>query len=343
MKVAILGASGVVGREMLRTLERRSFPVDELVPLASPRSEGTRLEFAGDEVTVRAVSDESFEGVDVALFSPGATVSRQWAPKAVKAGAVVVDNSSGFRMELDVPLVIPEINAQEIERHKGIIANPNCTAITALMAVAPLRSLAGLERLVISSYQSVSGMGAAGIDELIEQVEKLSGRERELLAPDPDSLPAGDVFGRTIAYNVLPRGGTFDPDGWTTEETKLVGESKKILGLPKLDVAATVVRVPVMTGHSVSVLAEFSGDVSPDDARQALRSAEGVEVIDDPYTDRFPTPLDAAGRDEVLVGRIRQADRPNSLLLFACGDNLRKGAALNAVQIAERLSGSTSA
>ena len=337
MKVAILGASGVVGREMIRTLERRSFPVDELVPLASARSEGTRLPFAGQELTVRAVGDDAFEGVDVALFSPGATVSRQWAPRAVEAGAVVVDNSSGFRMDLDVPLVIPEINGEEIERHKGIIANPNCTAITALMAVAPLRSLAGLERLVISSYQSVSGMGARGVAELVEQVEKLSGREHELLAPDPKSLPSGDVFGKTIAYNVLPRGGSFDPDGWTTEETKLVAESKKILGLPKLDVAATVVRVPVVTGHSVSILAEFSEEVSADDARQALRSAEGVEVVDDPYTDRFPTPLDAAGRDEILVGRIRQADRPTALLLFACGDNLRKGAALNAVQIAERL------
>jgi aspartate-semialdehyde dehydrogenase len=337
MRVAILGASGVVGREMLRTLERRSFPVDELIPLASPRSEGKKLEFAGDEVTVRAVSDKAFEGVDVALFSPGATASRQWAPRAVEAGAVVVDNSSAFRMDLDVPLVIPEINGDDIERHKGIVANPNCTAITALMAVAPLRTLAGLERLVISSYQSVSGMGARGVDELIEQVEKLAGRERELLAPDADSLPSGEIFGRTIAYNVLARAGSFDPDGWTTEETKLVAESKKILGLPKLDVAATVVRVPVMAGHSVSILAEFAEDVTPEEARKALRSTPGVEVIDDPYQDRFPTPLDAAGRDEVLVGRIRQADRPNALLLFACGDNLRKGAALNAVQIAERL------
>jgi aspartate-semialdehyde dehydrogenase len=337
VRVAILGASGVVGREMLRTLERRSFPVDELIPLASPRSEGKKLAFAGEEVTVRAVSDEAFDGVDVALFSPGATASRQWAPRAVEAGAVVVDNSSAFRMDLDVPLVIPEINGDDIARHKGIVANPNCTAITALMAVAPLRALAKLERLVISSYQSVSGMGARGVDELLEQVEKLSGRERDLLAPDVDSLPSGDVFGRTIAYNVLPRAGSFDPDGWTTEETKLVAESKKILGLPKLEVAATVVRVPVMTGHSVSILAELSEDVTPEEARRALRGTSGVEVIDDPYQDRFPTPLDAAGRDEILVGRIRQADRPNALLLFACGDNLRKGAALNAVQIAERL------
>ena len=337
MKIAILGASGVVGREMMRTLERRGFPVDELVPLASPRSEGTRVSFDGGEVTVRAVGEKSFEGVDVALFSPGATVSREWAPHAVKAGAVVVDNSSAYRMDPGVPLIVPEINGDQIPKNKGIIANPNCTAITALMAIAPLHKLAGLERLVVSSYQSVSGMGSKGIGELIEQVEKLSGREEELLAPDPESLPSGDVFGKTIAYNVLPRGGSFDPDGWTTEETKLVEETRKILVLPRLPVAATVVRVPVVTGHSVSILAELSREVTPDEARAALKSAPGVKVVDDPYTDTFPTPLDAAGRDEVLVGRIRQADRPDTLLLFASGDNLRKGAALNAVQIAEEL------
>jgi aspartate-semialdehyde dehydrogenase len=261
----------------------------------------------------------------------------------VEAGAIVVDNSSAFRMDPDVPLVIPEINAEELARHKGIVANPNCTAITALMAIAPLHKVGGLTRLVISSYQSVSGMGLKGIDELIEQVEKLSGSEQDLLAPDPGSLPVGEVFGRTIAYNVLPRGGTFDPDGWTTEETKMVEESRKILGLPRLDVAVTVVRVPVVTGHSVSVLADFSRPVSVDEARNALRKAEGVELMDDPHTDTFPTPLDAAGKDAVLVGRIRQADRPEAMLLFACGDNLRKGAALNAVQIAERLLASPSA
>jgi aspartate-semialdehyde dehydrogenase len=240
-------------------------------------------------------------------------------------------------MDPDVPLVIPEINGDALAGHKGIVANPNCTAITALMAVAPLHRLAGLKRMVVSSYQSVSGMGLKGIDELIEQVEKLSGREQDLLAPDPASLPVGEVFGRTVAYNVLPRGGTFDPDGWTTEETKMVQESRKILGLPSLDVAATVVRVPVIAGHSVSVLLELSRPVADDEARRALRAAEGVEVVDDPHSDTFPTPIDAAGRDEVLVGRIRQADRPDSLMLFASGDNLRKGAALNAVQIAERL------
>ena len=342
MKVAILGASGVVGREMIRTLERRAFPLDELVPLASPRSAGVKLPFRGDEVEVRAVDDHSFDGVDIALFSPGATVSRQWAPKAVEAGAVVVDNSSAFRMDPTVPLVIPEINARELERHNGIVSNPNCTAITALMAIAPLHKLAGLTRLIASSYQSVSGMGLKGIDELIEQVEKLSGREQDLIAPDPSSLPIGDVFGRTIAYNVIPRGGTFDPDGWTTEETKFVEESRKILAIPRLDVAATVVRVPVIAGHSVSMLAEFTRPVPDDEARNVLRSAAGVEVIDDPHTDSFPTPLEAAGRDEVLVGRIRQGDRPEALLLFASGDNLRKGAALNAVQIAERLTTATS-
>jgi aspartate-semialdehyde dehydrogenase len=337
LKVAVLGASGVVGREMLRTLERRSFPVDELVPLASPRSEGVRLPFRGDDVTVRAVSAESFAGVDVALFSPGAKASREWAPRAVEHGAVVVDNSSAFRMDPEVPLVIPEINGDHLSRHRGIVSNPNCTAITALMAVAPIHRLGGLKRMIVSSYQSVSGMGVKGIDELIEQVEKLSGSEQDLVSPDPASLPAGEVFGRTIAYNVLPRGGTFDPDGWTTEETKLVEESRKILGMPRLDVAATVVRVPVIAGHSVSILVELERPVAVDEARNALRSAKGVELVDDPHSDSFPTPIDAAGRDEVLVGRIRQADRPDSLMLFASGDNLRKGAALNAVQIAESL------
>ena len=338
MRVAILGATGVVGREILRTLEERSFPVDDLVPLASPRSEGVRVPFRGRDATVRRVEASAFDGVDLALFSPGATASREWAPRAVERGAVVVDNSSAFRMEPDVPLVIPELNADALAGHRGIVANPNCTAITALMGVGPLHRAAGLTRMVVSSYQSVSGMGRKGVAELVEQVEKLRGQEEDLGRPDPESLPAGDVFGRTIAYNVLPRGGTFGPDGVTSEEEKMVNESRKILGVPDLEVSVTVVRVPVVVGHSVSVHAEFSREITPDEARAVLEAAPGVEVVDEPSADRFPTPLDAAGRDEILVGRIRRAgDRPDALLLFASGDNLRKGAALNAVQIAERL------
>jgi aspartate-semialdehyde dehydrogenase len=338
MRLAILGATGVVGREMLRTLEERSFPVDELVPLASPRSEGVRVPFRGSEAAVRAVEAPAFDGVDLALFSPGATASREWAPRAVERGAVVVDNSSAFRMDPAVPLVIPELNADAIGGHQGIIANPNCTAITALMAVGPLHRAAGLTRMVVSSYQSVSGMGRRGIAELVEQVDKLRGQEEELERPDPASLPAGDIFGRTIAYNVLPRGGTFEESGMTSEEEKMVNESRKILGVPDLEVSATVVRVPVVVGHSVSIHAEFSREITADEARGVLEAAPGVEVVDDPSADRFPTPVDAAGRDEVLVGRIRGAgNRRDALLLFASGDNLRKGAALNAVQIAERL------
>ena len=325
---------------MLRTLEERRFPAEEVVALASLRSEGVRLPFRGEELEVRAVSEGAFEGVDIALFSAGGEASREWAPKAVEAGAVVVDNSSAFRMDPEVPLVVPEVNGDRVSGHRGIVANPNCTAITALMAAAPIHAVSPLVRMVVSSYQSVSGAGQQGVEELVQQVEKLSGQERELARPDASSLPAGDVFGRTIAFNVVPRAGSFEPDGWTTEETKLVNEARKILALPSLPVAATVVRVPVVVGHSVSLLLELKRPIEADEARRVLAAAPGIEVVDDPSSDAFPTPLDAAGRDEVLVGRIREGDRPGTLLLFASADNLRKGAALNAVQIAERLAGS---
>jgi aspartate-semialdehyde dehydrogenase len=336
MRVAVAGATGAVGREMLRTLEARGFLVDELVLLASPRSEGARLGHGGRELTVGRLDRESFEDIDLALFSAGAAASREHAPRAAAAGCTVVDNSSAFRMDPQVPLVIPEINGDAVRGHRGIVANPNCTAITALMAVAPLHRAAGLRSLVISSYQSVSGVGERGIRELMEQVEKLRGQEDELRAPHADALPAGEVFGRTIAYNVVPRAGTFEEDGTTSEEVKLATESRKILGLPELPVAATVVRVPVLVGHAVSVMAELDRQMSPGEARLALADFPGVRVVDDPTSDVFPTPLDAAGGDEVLVGRVRRAgDRLDALLLWAVGDNLRKGAALNAVQIAE--------
>jgi aspartate-semialdehyde dehydrogenase len=338
MRLAVLGATGVVGREMLRILDQRSFPADEVIALASPRSEGVRIPFRGDEVTVRSVSEDAFGGVDVALFSAGASTSREWAPRAASAGAIVVDNSSAFRMEAEVPLVVPEINPGALASHRGIVANPNCTAITAMMAAAPLHLTAGLRRMVISSYQSVSGAGQRGVRELLEQVEKLRGQEEELARPERDALPSGDTFGRTIAYNVIPRGGTFQEDGVTAEERKLAEESRKILDLPELDVSATVVRVPVVVGHSVSLLAEFERQISPGEARLAMADFPGVSVMDDPTSDLFPTPLDAAGGDAVLVGRVRRAgDRLDALQLFAVGDNLRKGAALNAVQIAEAL------
>jgi aspartate-semialdehyde dehydrogenase len=336
VKVVIAGATGAVGREMLRTLEARSFPVDQLIPLASPRSEGVRLRFAGDDVEVRRLDGFRWDGVDMALFSAGATASREHAPRAAAAGTVVVDNSSAWRMDPQVPLIIPEINPDTLAGHRGIVANPNCTAITALMAIAPLHRAAGLTSVVMSSYQSVSGAGQKGVRELLEQVEKLRGHEEELANPDPSALPSGDVFVRTIAYNVVPRAGTFEEGGYTSEEIKLANETRKILDLPDLPVSGTVVRVPTIVGHAVSAHAQFSRDISPEEARSVLADFPGVEIVDDPGRDAFPTPVDSAGRDEILVGRIRQPQgQPNVIALFAVGDNLRKGAALNAVQIAE--------
>ncbi len=340
MRVAVLGATGAVGREMTRILEEREFPLDDLVLFATARSAGTRIPFRGDEVVVRAAADRWFEGVDLALVSAGATASRELLPPAAAAGTVCVDNSSAFRMDPAVPLVIPEINAAALAGHGGIVANPNCTAITALMPTGPLHRAFDLRSMVTSSYQSVSGSGMKGIRELAEQIEKIHGQEEDLGHPDPAALPAGEVFARTIAFNVVPLCERPDPDGsgFTTEELKMGGEARKILEAPDLKVSATAVRVPVAVGHGVSVYAEFERDVSAEAARAELRGAPGIAVVDDLAAGEFPTPLDAAGRDDVLVGRIRQADGdPRALLYFAAGDNLRKGAALNAVQIAEHL------
>jgi aspartate-semialdehyde dehydrogenase len=339
MRVAVVGATGAVGREMLRILEERDFPVDELVPLASERTAGTRLGFRGEDHVVGVLSPDALEGADVALSSCGGSIAKTWIPQAAAAGITCIDNSSAFRMEPDAALTIPEINPDSLASRPKIVAVPNCTIITTLMAVAPLHRAAGLRSLIVSSYQSVSGAGAKGVRELTEQVEKLHGMEESLARPDPDALPVGDVFGKTIAYNVVARIDVFDEQtGSTFEEIKMEREAKRILSMPDLDVATTAVRVPVPVGHSVSVHATFDRPISPDEAREVLAEAPGVEVRDDPSNDVYPSPLEAAGRDEVQVGRIR---RPNghddALLLFACGDNLRKGAALNAVQIAEHL------
>jgi aspartate-semialdehyde dehydrogenase len=340
MRVAVLGATGAVGREMTRILEEREFPLDDLVLFATTRSAGTRISFRGDEVVVRAATDRWFERVDLALVSAGATVSRELLPPAAAAGTVCVDNSSAFRMDSSVPLVIPEINAAALAGHRGIVANPNCTVITALMPAGPLHRAFGLRSMVTSSYQSVSGSGMKGIRELAEQIEKIHGQEEDLGHPDAAALPAGEVFARTIAFNVVPLCERPDPDGsgFTTEELKMGAEARKILGAPDLKVSATAVRVPVAVGHGVSVHAGFEREVSADAARRELSAAPGIALVDDLEAGEFPTPLDAAGRDDVLVGRIRQADGdPMALLYFAAGDNLRKGAALNAVQIAEHL------
>ncbi|HEV8420799.1 MAG TPA: aspartate-semialdehyde dehydrogenase [Actinomycetota bacterium] len=340
MRVAVVGATGAVGRTILSLLEERLFPFDDLVLFASPRSDGKRLSFRGEELIVRAVHDRWFEGVGLALTSAGASVAREILPGAAAEGTVSVDNSSAFRMDPNVPLVIPEINPEALRHHSGIVANGNCTAITALMPLGPLHMRFGLKFLVTSSYQSVSGIGMKGVRELAEQVEKLHDQVESLTAPDLDALPVGEVFGRTIAFNVIPHVERFDPQGsaFTTEELKMGNEVRKVLGIPDLPVAATAVRVPVVAGHGVSIYAGFEKAVPPEAARQTLAEAPGIRIVDEPERALYPTPLESAGIDDVLVGRIRQpAGDPQALLLFAAGDNLRKGAALNAVQIAELL------
>jgi aspartate-semialdehyde dehydrogenase len=339
-RVAVVGATGAVGRTMVDLLEARQFPLDDLTLFASARSEGKRVTFRGEALTIRALGDRWFEGIDLALTSAGAAVARQMLPPAAAAGTVCVDNSSAFRMDPGVPLVIPEINPEALRAHHGIVANGNCTAITALMALGPLHKAFGLRFLVTSSYQSVSGAGWKGVRELAEQVEKLHGQEEGLASPEIEGLPIGSVFPRTIAFNVIPHAETFDPAGsaYTTEELKMGAEIRKVLELPDLVTVATAVRVPVIVSHSVSIYGRFDRPVSVEAARQVLRGAQGVELVDEPEIGRYPTPLDAAGRDEVLVGRIRSVPGDDhALALFAAGDNLRKGAALNAVQIAELL------
>lgn len=336
MRVAVVGATGAVGRRMTSILEERGFPVDELVPLASQRSAGSEIVFRGRRLGVRELTHESFDSVDLALVSAGAAVSREFLPQAAEGGTVCVDNSSAFRMDPGVPLSIPEVNPEALEGSSKIISVPNCTTITAMMPMGPLHRAAGLRSLVISSYQSVSGAGWKGVVELEDQVGKLHGHEEELEHPDIEALPVGDVFGKTIAYNVVAKVGPFEDGGYTGEEAKMMAESRKILGLPGLFVAATAIRVPTSFAHGVSLYAEFDRAITPEQAREVLRAAPGVEVRDDPANDVYPSPIEAAGKDVALVGRIRQAEgRRDALLLFSCADNLRKGAALNAVQIAE--------
>jgi aspartate-semialdehyde dehydrogenase len=338
MRVAVVGATGAVGREMTRILEERAFPFEELVPLASARSAGRSVRFRGEDVTVRELSLEALRGVELALVSAGATVSRSFIPEAAAAGTTCIDNSSAFRMEPGVPLSIPEVNPEALEGNPKIVAVPNCTTVTAMLAVGPLHRAAGLTGLVISSYQSVSGAGWKGTAELAEQIEKLHGQEDSLGHPDLDALPVGEVFGKTIAYNVLAKIGDFQPDGYTVEESKMMAEPRKILAIPDLRVVATSVRVPVPVGHAVSLLAEFSRPIDPAEAREVLGSALGVELRDDPANGVYPSPIEAAGLDVALVGRIRQVEHdPSALALFSCADNLRIGAALDAVHIAEHL------
>jgi aspartate-semialdehyde dehydrogenase len=285
------------------------------------------------------LTPERLQGLDLALSSCGSETAKTWVPQAAEAGTVVVDNSSAFRMEPWAELVIPEVNPEALERGAKVYSVPNCTIITALMTVAPLHRAAGLRSLGISSYQSVSGAGAKGVRELTEQIEKMRGMEEDLARPDLDALPVGDVMGKTIAYNVVAKIDVFDAEtGFTFEEIKVAREAKRLLSMDELEISATCVRVPVAVGHSVSMDATFEREVSPAEARELLSGAPGVQVRDDPANDVYPSPIEAAGRDDVLVGRIRRPEgHDDALLLFACGDNLRKGAALNAIQIAEHL------
>ncbi len=327
-RVAVAGATGAVGREMLRILEERNFPVEELIPLASERSEGKTIPFAGGEHTVRRLGHESFEGVDLALFSAGAARSLEFAPSAAGAGAVVVDNSSAFRMDPDVPLVVSEVNPGALDAHRGIIANPNCSTMQMVVALKPLLDAAGIRRIVVSTYQAVSGAGQSAVDELRGQVEALGRSE----------TPAAADMPHQIAFNCLPQIDVFLEGGDTKEERKMVEETRKIFGLPDLLISATCVRVPVYNSHSESVNVEFERPLSPDEARGLLQGAPGVEVVDDPASLVYPMAITASGRDPVYVGRIRRdPSAENALNMWVVADNLRKGAALNAVQIGEVL------
>ena len=327
-RVAVAGATGAVGREMLRILAERGFPVQEIIPLASERSEGKSVPFAGGEHGVRRLAHDSFEKVDLALFSAGASRSKEFAPSAVRAGAVVVDNSSAFRMDPGVPLVVPEVNPDALDSHQGIIANPNCSTIQMVVALKPLLDAAGIRRIVVSTYQAVSGSGQSAIDELRDQVEAL-GRSEAAKAVD---MP------HPIAFNCLPQIDVFLEEGDTKEEWKMVEETRKIFGEPDLPISATCVRVPVYNSHSESVTVEFKRPISPGEARGLLSEAPGVEVVDDPESLAYPMAIAASGCDPVYVGRIRRdPSAENALNMWVVADNLRKGAALNAVQIAEVL------
>ncbi len=326
--IAIVGATGAVGAEMLECLEQRDFPVSRLRLLASSRSAGRTRTFRGEEVEIEELTEDSFGGVDIALFSAGASVSKGFAPFAVAAGATVVDNSSAYRMQADVPLVIPELNPQAAAKHQGIIANPNCTTIVSLMALAPLHKAFGVRRVFASSYQAVSGSGAAGMKELEQQVEAMRA----------GGDPVCKVYPCQIAFNVIPQVDAFTDNGYTREEMKFVNESRKILNLPDLKASITCVRVPVYRSHSVAISAEFERLVDLAEARRVIDAAPGVDMRDDPAAGVFPTPLDVTGRDECLVGRLRRdLVFDNGLTFWVVGDQVRKGAALNAVQIAELL------
>ncbi len=329
-RLAIAGVTGAVGQEFLSIIEERNFPFQSLKVLASSRSAGKKMSFKGKEYTVEEMTKDSFQDVDVALFSAGASRSREFAPAAVKAGAVVVDNSSAYRMDPEVPLVIPEINPQAIQKHKGIIANPNCSTIIGIVPVWPLHKVNPVKRMVVSTYQAASGAGMSAMLELADQ-------SREIL---DGKAPTKKVFPHQIAFNCFSHNSALGPDGYNEEETKLVKETRKIFDCQAIAITATCVRIPVMRAHCESINLEFTNPITPDEVRSVLRSAPGVTVLDDREHNRFPMPIDATGKDDVFVGRIRQDESlpgNRGINLWVSGDQLRKGAALNAIQIAELL------
>ena len=325
--VAVVGATGAVGEVLLRVLEERAFPVREMRPLASARSAGAKVRFAGEDVDVELAEPNAFDGADFVFFAATGTLSRDLAPEAARRGAVAIDKSGTWRMDPQVPLVVPEVNAEALADHRGIIACPNCTTIGFVMALEPLRRAAGLRSVVVTTLQAVSCAGRPGLDEL----------EAQMAAIARGDQPHAETFAAPIAYNVVPLCETFRDDGYSTEEVKLLHETRKIMGLPALDVSMTCVRVPVPVGHSASILVETERPLSPEAARAALAAFPGVRVADDPRHNVFPTPAEVAGHDDVIVGRVRKDLGSDRLWLWQVCDNLRKGAATNAVQIAEAL------
>jgi aspartate-semialdehyde dehydrogenase len=328
VNVAILGATGAVGQELLALLAERNFPIKELRLLASPRSAGSKIKFKDQEITVAAVNDQAFEGIDLVLASAGGSISKTWASKAVAAGAVVIDNSSAFRLDENVPLVVPEINPEAAAKHQGIIANPNCTTILMGVAIYPLHRVQPIKRVVVATYQSASGAGARAMAEAQTQARDiLDGRQ-----------PQAEVLPYPIAFNLFPHNSPLNAQGYCEEEMKMVNETRKIFNAPELKVTATCVRVPILRAHSEAVNLEFEQPFDAQKARELIAAAPGVKLVEDWQSNYFPMPIDATGQDPVLVGRIRQDISHNcGLELWLCGDQIRKGAALNAIQIAELL------
>nr|WGD58958.1 aspartate-semialdehyde dehydrogenase [Bacillus subtilis] len=337
LHVAVVGATGAVGQQMLKTLEDRNFEMDTLTLLSSKRSAGTKVTFKGQELTVQEASPESFEGVNIALFSAGGSVSQALAPEAVKRGAIVIDNTSAFRMDENTPLVVPEVNEADLHEHNGIIANPNCSTIQMVAALEPIRKAYGLNKVIVSTYyKAVSGAGNEAVKELYSQTQAILNKEEI----EPEIMPVkGDKKHYQIAFNAIPQIDKFQDNGYTFEEMKMINETKKIMHMPDLQVAATCVRLPIQTGHSESVYIEVDrDDATVEDIKNLLKEAPGVTLQDDPSQQLYPMPADAVGKNDVFVGRIRKdLDRANGFHLWVVSDNLLKGAAWNSVQIAESL------